>query len=117
MAESNKDPQIVKEGWLQKRGEIIDKDSNFNFLTLGEYIKNWRSRWFVLYSDGTFRGFKAMTPGGTGAQQDALNNFKIDGMSQFSHSSSSFSLSLSLSTASAHILANDKIKKNAFVVR
>ena len=96
MAESSKDPQIVKEGWLQKRGEIITRDSYFNFLALGEYIKNWRARWFVLYSDGTFRGFKAMTPGGTGAQQDALNNFKIDGMSQLSHSSSSLSLSLSL---------------------
>ena len=32
---------IVKQGWLLKRGE---------------YIKNWRNRWFQLKSDGSFRG-------------------------------------------------------------
>eukprot|EP00041_Stephanoeca_diplocostata_P016716 m.330213 g.330213 ORF g.330213 m.330213 type:complete len:469 (-) comp20457_c2_seq1:2840-4246(-) len=34
---------IVKEGWLLKKGE---------------YIASWRPRYFVLRSDGTFRGFK-----------------------------------------------------------
>ena len=84
MAESGKGPQIVKEGWLQKRGEIFIQANHSllsNLPQSGEYIKNWRARWFILYSDGTFRGFKAKTPGGTGAQQDALNNFKIDGIS------------------------------------
>lgn len=37
------EPTVVKQGWLLKRGE---------------YIKNWRPRWFQLKSDGTFRGFK-----------------------------------------------------------
>jgi RAC serine/threonine-protein kinase len=51
----------------------------------------------VLYSDGTFKGFKNKTPGGLGATQDPLNNFRIN--------------------ANAHVLPNDKIKKNGFVVR
>jgi len=35
---------VVKEGWLLKKGE---------------YIASWRPRYFILRSDGTFRGFKA----------------------------------------------------------
>lgn len=35
--------QIVKEGWLYKRGE---------------HIKNWRSRYFILRSDGSLVGYK-----------------------------------------------------------
>ena len=27
-------------------------------LKRGEYISTWRTRWFVLRADGTFRGFK-----------------------------------------------------------
>lgn len=57
--------------------------------------KNWRPRWFILHSDGTFLGYKNKPQ--TGAPLEALNNFKID--------------------ASANILKNDKIKKNGFVVR
>jgi len=38
---------IVKQGWLLKRGE---------------YIKNWRPRWFQLKSDGSFRGYKTGPP-------------------------------------------------------
>uniref|UniRef100_A0A3B3SMT8 non-specific serine/threonine protein kinase n=1 Tax=Paramormyrops kingsleyae TaxID=1676925 RepID=A0A3B3SMT8_9TELE len=34
---------VVKEGWLQKRGE---------------YIKTWRPRYFILKSDGSFIGYK-----------------------------------------------------------
>jgi len=34
---------IVKEGWLYKRGE---------------HIKNWRSRYFILRSDGSLMGYK-----------------------------------------------------------
>lgn len=36
-------PTIVKQGWLYKRGE---------------HIKNWRSRYFILRSDGTLVGYK-----------------------------------------------------------
>lgn len=42
---------------------------------VGEYIKNWRARWFVLRSDGTFQGFK-QRPAGTATEP--LNNFKIE---------------------------------------
>lgn len=35
--------QVVKEGWLLKRGE---------------YIASWRPRYFLLKSDGSFRGYK-----------------------------------------------------------
>lgn len=36
-------PTIIKQGWLYKRGE---------------HIKNWRSRYFILRSDGTLVGYK-----------------------------------------------------------
>jgi hypothetical protein len=39
----------VKEGWLFKKGE---------------YVQNWRPRYFVLKSDGTFRGYKAQPQDG-----------------------------------------------------
>lgn len=68
----------VKEGWLNKRGE---------------YIKNWRPRWFVLKSDGKFLGYKQKpTPG-----LEPLNNFKIE--------------------PNVNILPSDKVKKNAFTIR
>ncbi|EDQ92160.1 uncharacterized protein MONBRDRAFT_34933 [Monosiga brevicollis MX1] len=38
---------VIKQGWLLKRGE---------------YIRNWRPRWFQLKSDGSFRGFKTGPP-------------------------------------------------------
>jgi len=38
---------VVKQGWLLKRGE---------------YIRNWRKRWFQLKSDGSFRGYKTGPP-------------------------------------------------------
>eukprot|EP00039_Didymoeca_costata_P018962 m.335722 g.335722 ORF g.335722 m.335722 type:complete len:464 (+) comp17661_c0_seq1:76-1467(+) len=41
------EPTVVKQGWLSKRGE---------------YIKNWRKRWFQLKSDGSFRGYKTGPP-------------------------------------------------------
>ncbi|XP_072906584.1 RAC-gamma serine/threonine-protein kinase isoform X5 [Hemitrygon akajei] len=54
------DITIVKEGWVQKRGE---------------YIKNWRPRYFLLKTDGSFIGYKEKP-------QDAdlpypLNNFSV----------------------------------------
>merc|ERR1719327_1399832 len=53
---------IVKEGWLFKRGE---------------HIKNWRQRYFILKEDGQFIGFKSKPS----AQDlnDPLNNFTVKG--------------------------------------
>lgn len=53
---------IVKEGWLFKRGE---------------HIKNWRQRYFILKDDGQFIGFKSKPS----AQDlnDPLNNFTVKG--------------------------------------
>ena len=36
----------MRSGWLEKKGE---------------YIPSWRRRFFILYSDGSFSGFKAET--------------------------------------------------------
>lgn len=64
-------------GW-QGKGTGIGATNCFHdrpFCT-GEYIKNWRPRWFVLRSDGSFFGFKSKpTPGHT---QEPLNQFTIE---------------------------------------
>ncbi|KAL6441004.1 hypothetical protein ACFW04_003404 [Cataglyphis niger] len=58
--------RIVKEGWLQKRGE---------------HIKNWRSRYFVLRDDGTLVGFKTKPDPQMATQTSTqpLNNFTVRG--------------------------------------
>ncbi len=66
---------IVKEGWIQKRGSYVSTRMHARMLISdfasallpnahsrhahhpGEFIKNWRPRWFQLKSDGTFRGY------------------------------------------------------------
>ncbi|XP_065679379.1 RAC-gamma serine/threonine-protein kinase isoform X2 [Hydra vulgaris] len=52
----------VKEGWLMKRGE---------------YIKNWRPRYFVLRSNGLFLGYKEKVKGGDGGCEP-INTFSIE---------------------------------------
>lgn len=56
--------RVVKEGWLQKRGE---------------HIKNWRSRYFVLRDDGTLVGFKVKPDQQMAAAAQPLNNFTVRG--------------------------------------
>ncbi|XP_015440460.1 PREDICTED: RAC-gamma serine/threonine-protein kinase isoform X1 [Dufourea novaeangliae] len=56
--------RVVKEGWLQKRGE---------------HIKNWRSRYFVLRDDGTLVGFKAKPDQQMATAAQPLNNFTVRG--------------------------------------
>merc|ERR1712210_52245 len=55
--------EVVKKGWLLKRGE---------------YITTWRKRYFVLFSDGGFSGFKTMesVERESGEKQ---NNFTVEG--------------------------------------
>jgi len=52
---------VVKEGWLQKRGE---------------YIQNWRRRYFVLKEDGRFLGYKCK-PGTPQDFNNVLNKFTV----------------------------------------
>lgn len=44
------------------------------FLVVGEYIKNWRPRWFVLKSDGSFYGYKARPESD---DVEPLNHFSV----------------------------------------
>uniref|UniRef100_A0AAQ5ZKZ3 non-specific serine/threonine protein kinase n=1 Tax=Amphiprion ocellaris TaxID=80972 RepID=A0AAQ5ZKZ3_AMPOC len=52
---------IVREGWLHKRGE---------------YIKTWRPRYFILKSDGSFIGYKEK-PDLNDQSSPPLNNFSV----------------------------------------
>lgn len=54
--------EIVKEGWIHKRGE---------------HIKTWRPRYFVLKTDGSLVGFKSK-PEDTDTA-DRCNNFTVRG--------------------------------------
>ena len=51
--------RVIQEGWLQKKGE---------------YIKNWRNRYFILREDGQFYGYKAKPISET-ELANPLNNF------------------------------------------
>lgn len=53
--------EVVKEGYLWKRGE---------------HIKNWRKRYFILKRDGSFLGFRAKPEGN---MSDPLNDFTVKG--------------------------------------
>lgn len=60
---SHSNATIVKEGWLQKRGE---------------HIKTWRSRYFILRSDGTLHGWRSK-PNENAPPERPLNDFTIKG--------------------------------------
>lgn len=51
--------EVVKAGWIQKRGE---------------HIKTWRPRYFILKSDGSFDGYKSDSQ-----QAEKCNNFTVRG--------------------------------------
>lgn len=55
--------KIVKEGHLLKQGQ---------------YIANWRVRYFILYDDGSFVGYR-QKPENQNQLKDPLNNFTIKG--------------------------------------
>lgn len=52
--------EVIKEGWLFKRGE---------------HIKNWRRRYFILRSDGSLVGYKSLPD--TQVQTEPSNNFTV----------------------------------------
>ena len=59
--------QTCKQGWLQKRGKSFKFIYIFTIaaihlsllFVLGEHIKTWRPRYFVLRSDGNFIGYNS----------------------------------------------------------
>ncbi|XP_074628418.1 RAC-alpha serine/threonine-protein kinase-like [Acropora palmata] len=69
---------IVKVGWLQKRGE---------------YIKTWRARYFQLWSDGSFIGYKDVPKS---RETEPLNNFSV---------------------SKCQIMKTEKPKSNSFIIR
>ncbi|EDW97362.2 RAC serine/threonine-protein kinase [Drosophila yakuba] len=57
--------QVVKEGWLSKRGE---------------HIKTWRQRYFVLHSDGKLMGYRSKpADSASTTSESVLNNFTVRG--------------------------------------
>jgi hypothetical protein len=50
--------------------------SPFFLFLLGEHIKNWRSRYFILKDDGLFNGFRNK-PSTDQELDDPLNNFTV----------------------------------------
>ncbi|KAJ4918392.1 hypothetical protein JOQ06_022057 [Pogonophryne albipinna] len=73
------DLNVVKEGWVQKRGE---------------YIKNWRPRYFLLKSDGSFIGYKDKPQDSDLAYP--LNNFSV---------------------AKCQLMKTERPKPNTFIIR
>ena len=57
---------------------FINRKYILYFICLGEHIKNWRSRYFILFDDGSLVGFKNK-PESVGAYSDPLNNFTVKG--------------------------------------
>lgn len=56
---------------------IVTQRSFYNLLLiLGEYIKTWRPRYFLLKSDGTFIGYKER-PQDVDQLETPLNNFSV----------------------------------------
>lgn len=48
------------------------------FLITGENVRNWRSRYFLLYEDGTLKGFKSR-PGPLAKAEEPWNIFSVIG--------------------------------------
>jgi len=63
--------------FLQKIGENLCFNHGWS-MVIGEHIKNWRARYFLLYEDGSLIGFRK-EPDSAEALADPLNNFTVKG--------------------------------------
>ena len=59
---------------------IEKKNVKYEKIFLGEHIKNWRRRYFILRENGCFFGYKAKPEHD---QQEPLNNFTVKGAKYF----------------------------------
>lgn len=80
-ANTNPRRRVIREGWLYKRGE---------------HIKNWRARYFILYANGDFEGFKNKPDNTTNVPNEPLNNFTVQ---------------------DCQVLKTDRPKLNTFILR
>lgn len=70
--EAHEHSQTLKVSWIK----------NLHVCFLGEYIKTWRPRYFILKSDGSFIGYKEKPEVSSDHSLPPLNNFSVAG--QFS---------------------------------
>ena len=62
ISSANPRRRLIKQGWLYKRAE---------------HMKTWRSRYFVLYENGDFLGFKSQQESAPDRPNEPLNNFTV----------------------------------------
>ena len=82
-------------GWLYKRGNYRSMNTLIIDGVLGEHIKTWRPRYFVLLHDGLLYGYRKPPVANDNQQEEPLNKFQVIDCS---------------------IIRQDKIKQNAFVI-
>ena len=68
---------ILSQVWDREKTSLSTFDLfnwNLKSFFLGEYIKNWRPRYFQLWSDGSFVGYKELPKS---KDTEPLNNFSV----------------------------------------
>ena len=65
---------LLLTSFLTKQSQSIMTNNFCEILFSGEYIKNWRPRYFQLWSDGSFIGYKEIPKS---RETEPLNNFSV----------------------------------------
>lgn len=93
----------------------------FYSLPAGEYIKNWRPRYFLLKTDGSFIGYKDKPQDSDLAYP--LNNFSVASKPWVDHRTFQTSLTLYDSThlsvwlSECQLMKTERPKPNTFIIR